>query len=101
MAITIRQVSIHISDSIGKISALIEIPAAPKAVLTLAHGAGAGMTHRFMETLSNQLAEKSIAVLRFNFPYMENKKGRPDPPAIAEKTVQMVLEEAHRLYPKL
>ena len=101
MAATVKNISIQVSDSIGKISGLLETSAAPKAVLTLAHGAGAGMTHRFMEMLSNQLAEKSIAVLRFNFPYMENKKGRPDPAPIAEKTVQMALEEAHKLYPKL
>jgi uncharacterized protein len=69
--------------------------------MVLAHGAGAGMTHRFMEELSNQMVQKSIAVMRFNFPYMENKKGRPDPPAIAEKTVSVVLDEAHKLYPKL
>ncbi len=69
--------------------------------MVLAHGAGAGMTHRFMEELSNELVQKSMAVLRFNFPYMENKKGRPDLPAIAEKTVSEVLAEAHKLFPKL
>lgn len=69
--------------------------------MVLAHGAGAGMTHRFMEELSTQLVQKSIVVVRYNFPYMENKKGRPDPPAIAEKTVSAVIEEAHKLYPKL
>ena len=95
------KISLQVSDSIGKVSALLAAPAKPKAVLTLAHGAGAGMTHRFMEELSDQLVQKSIAVMRFNFPYMENKKGRPDPPAIAEKTVSSVINEAHKLYPKL
>ena len=98
---SVKEISIQVSESIGKISALLATPDKPKAVMTLAHGAGASMTHRFMEELSNQLIQRSIAVMRFNFPYMENKKGRPDPPAIAEKTVNVVLAEAHTLYPKL
>lgn len=97
----VKKISLQISESIGRISVLIANPSEPKAVMTLAHGAGAGMTHRFMEELSNQLVQKSITVIRFNFPYMENKKGRPDPPAIAEKCVSVVMEEAHKLYPKL
>jgi len=96
-----KKISIHISESIGKVSALVEVPEPAKALIVLAHGAGAGMTHRFMEELSNQLVQKSIVVVRYNFPYMENKKGRPDPPAIAEKTASAVIEEAHKLYPTL
>lgn len=98
---TYAKISIQISESIGKVSALVEVPERPKALLVLAHGAGAGMTHRFMEELSTQLVQKSIAVVRYNFPYMENKKGRPDPPAIAENTVSGVINEAHKLYPTL
>ncbi len=98
---TPTKISIQVSESIGKISALIATPDKPKAIMVLAHGAGAGMTHRFMEELSNQLVQKSIVVVRCNFPYMENKMGRPDPPAIAEKTVSAVIEEAHKIYPKL
>jgi uncharacterized protein len=93
--------SIQVSENIGKISALIVTPDKPKAIIVLAHGAGAGMTHRFMEELSAQLVQKSIAVVRYNFPYLENKKGRPDPPEIAEKTVGAVIDEAHKLYPTL
>jgi predicted alpha/beta-hydrolase family hydrolase len=98
---TLIRISIPVSDSIGRISALIMSPQDPKALIVLAHGAGAGMTHHFMEDLSKELVKKSMAVMRYNFPYMENKKGRPDPSAIAEKTVSAVLDEAHKLYPKL
>ncbi len=98
---TSTKISIQISESIGKISGLIAAPDKPKAVMVLAHGAGAGMAHHFMEELSNQLVQRLIVVVRFNFPYMENKKGRPDPPAIAEKTVSAVIEQTHELYPKL
>ena len=98
---TLTRISIPVSDSIGRVSALIMSPQDPKALIVLAHGAGAGMTHHFMEDLSKELVKKSMALMRYNFPYMENKKGRPDPPAIAEKTVSAVLEEAHKLYPRL
>ena len=98
---TSTKISIQVSESIGKISALIMSPEDPQAVIVLAHGAGADMNHRFMEELSMALVKKSILVIRFNFPYMENKKGRPDLPAIAEKTVSAVIEQTHKLYPQL
>ena len=72
-----------------------------KAMLVLAHGAGAGMHHQFMESLTVVLADRSIGSLRFNFPFTENGKKRPDPPQIAEKTVGAVLGKAKELYPKL
>ena len=66
--------------------------------MTLAHGAGAGMNHPFMITLAKSLAESGIASLRFNFPFIENKKGRPDLPAVAHKTIEAVIEIAHELF---
>ncbi|MBK5279458.1 MAG: dienelactone hydrolase family protein [Bacteroidia bacterium] len=96
-----EKISIQVSESIGKISALVVAPDNPKALIVLSHGAGAGMTHSFMEDLSIELARQSIVTIRFNFPYMENKKGRPDPPAIAEKTISVIIEKAHALYPAL
>ena len=99
--IVTKKLSIEISKSIGKISAEVIVPGKPKAMITLAHGAGAGMNHPFMARISNELAALSIATLRFNFPFTENKKGRPDPPAVAEKTIEMVMNKVHELYPKL
>jgi len=96
-----KSLSIQISDSIGKISAEVIEAKKMKALMVLAHGAGAGMKHRFMVQLSEVLSEAGIGTLRYNFPYMENGKKRPDPPAIATKTVERVLEKAHELYPKL
>ena len=63
--------TVEISESIGKVSVLTILPQDLKAVVILAHGAGAGMTHRFMEDLAANLAEFSIATIRYNFPYME------------------------------
>jgi len=69
--------------------------------MTLAHGAGAGMKHSFMIALAQSLAEQGISTLRFNFPFTENKKGRPDPPAVAHKTIEAAIANAQKLFPKL
>jgi len=90
-----------ISDSIGEVSLKIIEATSPIAVIVLAHGAGAGMEHSFMEDTAEVLKDRSITTIRYNFPYMENKKGRPDMPAVAEKTVETVAAKAHDLYPKL
>jgi len=78
------------------------VPEKPKAVLTLAHGAGAGMYHSWMVELAKALAEKgSIATLRFNFPFTEHKKGRPDQPAVAHETVAAAINHARASFPDL
>ena len=69
--------------------------------MTLAHGAGAGMDHSFMITLAQSLSEEGIATLRFNFPFAENKKGRPDLPAVAHQTIEAAILKAQKLFPEL
>ena len=96
-----RSLSLSVSPEIGKVSAGLISPGEPICVMTLAHGAGAGMNHEFMVSISNSLAEKGIATLRFNFPFMENKKGRPDSPAVAHKTIEAAIKKAHQLFPSL
>lgn len=91
--------SIQVSDSIGAVSAELVRPSDMKAVMTLAHGAGAGMNHPFMKALSKALADLGIGTVRFNFAYMEKGKKVPDPPAIAEKTVSAALERTHAMFP--
>lgn len=88
-----------VSKSIGAVSAEVTSCNVIKAVLTLAHGAGAGMNHSFMVSLANSLAEEGIATIRFNFPYMEQKKMRVDVPAVAHKTVEVVIQKAKELFP--
>ena len=78
----------------GVVSGEFMLPEKIEYALTLAHGAGAGMNHTFMVSLAQSLAEKNIASLRFNFPYMENKKKRPDVPAIAHKTIDAAIKRA-------
>lgn len=69
--------------------------------MTLAHGAGAGMHHSFMTTLAADLAAVGIATLRFNFPFTEHKKGRPDTPAVAHQTIAAAIAHAHETFPSL
>jgi len=96
-----RSLSIAVSKEIGKVSAELITPDEPICIMALAHGAGAGMNHPFMVTISKLLAEKDIATLRFNFPFMENKKGRPDSPAVAHKAIEAAVNKAHELFPSL
>jgi predicted alpha/beta-hydrolase family hydrolase len=93
-----KSLTIPVSDSIGSVSAEIMEPDNMRFMLVLAHGAGAGMSHRFMITLAKALYEHGIGTARYNFPYMENGKKRPDVPAVAEKTVAVVIEKIHERY---
>src|SRR5262245_41297505 len=81
----------------GAVSALWLNPAKAKACLVLAHGAGAGMTHRAMVAVAEGLAERGITTLRYQFPYMERGSGRPDSPPVAQATVRAACSEAVRL----
>src|SRR5215469_9242693 len=75
-------------DAKSAVSGLWDAPAKPKACIVLAHGAGVGMTHPSMEAVAEGLVARGIAVLRYNFPYMERGSKRVDPPAIAHKAVR-------------
>ena len=92
------RLSIPVSDSIGSVSAELMADDTIDCLFVFAHGAGAGMGHPFMTRLSHALSELSIGTLRFNFPYMEKGGKRPDPPAIAEKTVNAAIAAAQRLF---
>jgi len=85
---------IHVSDSAGAVSCEIMQPDIMSCMYVFAHGAGAGMQHPFMVRLSQALAERNIGTLRFNFPYMEQKKKRPDFAPVAEKAVACAIDYA-------
>lgn len=78
----------------GDVSAIITMPDKTVALLVLAHGAGAGMAHPFMEKVASFLAVEKIATFRFNFPYMEKGRKMPDVPAVAMKTIQSAIDAA-------
>ena len=83
------------------VSGLLLRPNDAKALYLFAHGAGAGTTHKAMESNAQGLAERGIATLRYQFPYMEKGSRRPDPPRIAHAAVRAAAAEAARLVPEL
>lgn len=76
------------------VSGLVDRPKRPVAWLTLAHGAGAGMTHPFMASVAEGLSRRGIGVLRYNFPFMERGGRRPDAPGVAKATVRAAVRAA-------
>jgi len=92
---------IFINEKLGEVSAELTAPGNPKGIMTLAHGAGAGMNQSFMSNLARALSECGIASVRFNLHYMEHKKKRPDFPAIAHTVIQAAINEAETRYPSL
>ena len=99
-AVTAEPLTIALKQG-GEVSALLLRPLAARACYALAHGAGAGMTHRFMEEVASGLADREIATLRYQFPYMENGSKRPDAPAVAHQAVRAAVAEATRRCPGL
>jgi predicted alpha/beta-hydrolase family hydrolase len=98
---TTQSLILQVSPKIGNVSAEYLMPPNCTCIMTLAHGAGAGMNHSFMVSLSNALAESAIATLRFNFPFTENKKPRADTPAVAHQTIASAISKAQQLFPTL
>lgn len=83
------------------ISAIWNHAESPKALMVLAHGAGAGMDHSFMSSLASQLCEAGISVLRFNFPYIDLGRRAPDSPKKAQNAIADVVNFASQSYPDL
>jgi predicted alpha/beta-hydrolase family hydrolase len=95
-----RSVDIAVGEA-HRVSGLWLAPEQSRALYVFAHGAGAGMRHAFMEASAQGLAERGIATLRFQFPYMERGSRRPDPPPLAQATVRAAVAAATRLAPAL
>jgi predicted alpha/beta-hydrolase family hydrolase len=91
-------VTITVNDELS-VSGLLEAPPQAGTCVVLAHGAGAGMTHPFMAAVAAELALCDIASLRYQFPYMEERRPRPDPPKLAHATVRAAVGAAARLLP--
>jgi predicted alpha/beta-hydrolase family hydrolase len=90
-SLTLRVDDTHI------VSGLLLVPPQARACYVLAHGAGAGMFHPFMEAVATELAQRGIATLRYQFPYMEQGGKRPDPPKLAHATVRAAVGQAGQL----
>ena len=92
---------VSIALKAGKVSGLVVAPKDARACYVMAHGAGAGMAHPFMASVASGFAERGIATLRYQFPYMEAGGKRPDAPAVAHAAVRAAVEAARRRFPKL
>ncbi len=94
-----KSVSITVNDAV-RVSGLLQTPSEARACFVLAHGAGAGIDHPFMAAVAVGLAERGIATLRYQFPYMERRAKRPDPPQLAQATVRAAVTAALSLLPE-
>jgi predicted alpha/beta-hydrolase family hydrolase len=80
---------------------LVVLPGDARALYVLAHGAGAGMRHEFLEAIAGALAVRRVGTLRFEFPYMAEGRRAPDKPAVCEASVREAVAEAARVAPGL
>jgi uncharacterized protein len=93
-------IQINVNENTA-VSGLVECPRGAKICLVLAHGAGAGMRHPFMNAFAQALAACGIATLRYQFPYMERAEKRPDGAALCQATVRAAVNAAREHLPKL
>ena len=91
-----KEITIGAGDKAGKVFGLLLAPRDSKAFLMLAHGAGAGMRHRFMEEVAAKLADQNVATLRYQFPFMEKRSNRPDPQNVLTDTVRAAVAVAKK-----
>jgi predicted alpha/beta-hydrolase family hydrolase len=92
---------IDVGESVGTVSGILLRPPNAWAGYVLAHGAGAGMRHAFMEAVAESLAHRGIATLRYQFPYTESGGRRPDPPGVLQATVRAAVAKAREIAPEL
>ena len=89
-----EEIKFTVGEKVGKVSGLLILPKGVEALLVLAHGAGAGMRHKFMDAATAKLTERGIATLRYQFPYMETGIKRPDSEAVLTATVRAAVKTA-------
>jgi len=91
-----KEIRFEVSKRAGIVSGLLLLPKEAKSLLILAHGAGAGMRHVFMQKVAEKLADNGIATLRYQFPYMEKGIKRPDSEALLTASVRGAASAAHK-----
>jgi hypothetical protein len=89
-----EELAFRAADSAGEVSALVRMPLDAEALLVFGHGAGAGMRHAFMNGMTTRLAARGMATLRYQFPYTEQGRSRPDPQPVLLATVRSAVAAA-------
>ena len=97
----IHELGFEATRTSGEVSALLARPADARCLLVLGHGAGAGMRHPFLEKIALRLAERRVATFRYQFPYMEQGRRRPDHRNVLLKTVGSAVAAAAAAAPDL
>jgi uncharacterized protein len=92
---------LDLGADLGQVSAFLLRPPEAWVLYVLAHGAGAGMRHPFLEAVSAALAARGVATLRYQFPYLEAGRRRPDQPHVLEATVAAAVAKAGDIVPEL
>jgi len=92
-----KEIQFGVNEKAGAVSGLLLKPENSQAMLVLAHGAGAGMRHRFMEAVAVTLADCGVATLRYQFPYMEKRIKRPDSETMLTDTVRAAMAAAKKM----
>jgi len=98
---TTLEISLAAGGGAGAVEGLLACPPGATCLLVLAHGAGAGMRHPFMESTARELGARGIATLRYQFPYMQKESRRPDSPVVLQATVRAAARAAAAAAPVL
>jgi hypothetical protein len=91
-----KEIQFVVNEKAGVVSGLLLKPEHSVSLLVFAHGAGAGMRHRFIEQAAVKLAAANVATLRYQFPYMEKRSKRPDSEAVLKDTVRAAVAAANK-----
>ena len=91
-----EEIKFSAGEKVDKVSGLLILPKGAEALLMLAHGAGAGMRHKFMEEVAEKLADRAVATFRYQFPYMEKGSKRPDSEAVLTASVRAAVTTAKK-----
>ncbi len=95
------ELRVEAAPGAGEVGALLLRPANARWLLIMGHGAGAGMRHPFLEAIAGRLAERGMATLRYQFPYMERGSRRPDARPLLLATVRSAAAAAAAAAPDL
>jgi uncharacterized protein len=91
-----KEIEFTAGEKAGKVTGLFTLPKGARTVLVFAHGAGAGMRHKFMDQVAEKLADRSAATFRYQFPYMEKRIKRPDSESVLTDCVRAAVATAKK-----